>query len=78
MRRIPWSMTVIERTYMATYTVKLLAKEPVAQGTMAFHLERPAGFEFRAGQAFVELFVKDDGLRAGLSRATHTHRSAPR
>lgn len=37
---------------MATYTVKLLAKEPVAQGTMAFHLERPAGFEFRAGQAF--------------------------
>ena len=37
---------------MATYTVKLLAKQPVAQGTMAFHLERPAGFEFRAGQAF--------------------------
>lgn len=37
---------------MATYTVKLLAKEPVAQGTMAFHLERPAGFKFRAGQAF--------------------------
>ncbi|WP_404301693.1 ferredoxin--NADP reductase [Alicycliphilus denitrificans] len=37
---------------MATYTVRLLAKEPVAQGTMAFHLEKPAGFEFRAGQAF--------------------------
>lgn len=37
---------------MATYTVKLLAKQPVAQGTMAFHLEKPAGFEFRPGQAF--------------------------
>lgn len=37
---------------MATYTVKLLAKQPVALGTMAFHLEKPAGFEFRAGQAF--------------------------
>ena len=37
---------------MATYTVKLLAKQPVAQGTTAFHLEKPAGFEFRPGQAF--------------------------
>ena len=37
---------------MATYTVKLLAKQPVAQGTMAFHLEKPAGFEHRPGQAF--------------------------
>ncbi len=36
---------------MATHTVKLVARQPVAQGTMAFHLEKPAGFEFRAGQA---------------------------
>ena len=36
---------------MATHTVKLVARQPVAQGTMAFHLEKPAGFEFCAGQA---------------------------
>lgn len=30
--------------------VKLLKKETVATGTMAFHLEKPKGFEFRAGQ----------------------------
>jgi ferredoxin-NADP reductase len=30
--------------------VKLIKKETVADGTMAFHFERPAGFEYRAGQ----------------------------
>jgi ferredoxin-NADP reductase len=30
--------------------VKLIKKEEVANGTMAFHFEKPAGFEFRAGQ----------------------------
>jgi ferredoxin-NADP reductase len=30
--------------------VKLLKKEIVAEGTMAFHFEKPKGFEFRAGQ----------------------------
>ncbi|HWQ69682.1 MAG TPA: FAD-dependent oxidoreductase [Patescibacteria group bacterium] len=31
-------------------TVKLLEKETVANSTMAFHWEKPAGFEFTAGQ----------------------------
>lgn len=30
--------------------IKLLKKEEVANGTMAFHFEKPEGFEFRAGQ----------------------------
>lgn len=30
--------------------IKLLKIETVANGTMAFHFEKPAGFEFRAGQ----------------------------
>jgi len=30
--------------------VKLIKKEMVADGTMAFHFEKPAGVEFRAGQ----------------------------
>lgn len=30
--------------------VKLIKKEPIAEGTMAFHFAKPKGFEFRAGQ----------------------------
>lgn len=35
---------------MSTYNIKLLKKETVANDTMAFHWERPKGFEFTAGQ----------------------------
>lgn len=35
---------------MPKYNVKLTAKEDVANGTMAFHFEKPEGFTFRAGQ----------------------------
>lgn len=37
---------------MAVYNVKLLEKRQVADGTMEFVLEKPAGFEYRAGQFF--------------------------
>lgn len=30
--------------------VKLIKKETIADGTMAFHFSKPDGFEFRAGQ----------------------------
>jgi ferredoxin-NADP reductase len=33
------------------YTTKLLKKETVAEGTMAFRLEKPSGFEYKAGQS---------------------------
>ncbi|MGI0130426.1 MAG: FAD-dependent oxidoreductase [Thermoplasmata archaeon] len=33
------------------FTTSLRAREEVAEGTMAFHFDRPAGFSFRAGQA---------------------------
>jgi ferredoxin-NADP reductase len=32
------------------YTTKLIRKEEIAEGTMAFHFEKPEGFTFRAGQ----------------------------
>jgi ferredoxin-NADP reductase len=35
---------------MPKCNVKLLKKESVAEGTMAFHFEKPQGFEYRAGQ----------------------------
>ncbi len=33
-----------------TYESKLKAREEVAEGTMAFHFEKPAGFQFKPGQ----------------------------
>lgn len=35
---------------MPKYRTKLIKKEEVAEGTMAFHFVRPQGFEFKAGQ----------------------------
>jgi hypothetical protein len=35
---------------MATQTSKLVRREEVAEGTMAFHFEKPSGFKFEAGQ----------------------------
>jgi len=43
---------------VAAQSTRLARHEEVAEGTMAFHLERPAGFEFKAGQA-VELLLAD-------------------
>lgn len=33
------------------YSVKLLGRESVAEGTMAFHFEKPEGFQFTPGQS---------------------------
>jgi ferredoxin-NADP reductase len=35
---------------MADQSSKLMRQEEVAEGTMAFHFEKPSGFSFRAGQ----------------------------
>jgi ferredoxin-NADP reductase len=35
---------------MSTYTVKLLRREEVAEGTMSFYFEKPPSFQFKAGQ----------------------------
>lgn len=36
---------------MAKQTIHLLRSEEVAEGTMAFHFEKPAGFEYATGQS---------------------------
>lgn len=36
---------------MSSYEVRLVAREEVASGTMAFHFERPAWFSFEPGQS---------------------------
>jgi ferredoxin-NADP reductase len=33
-----------------TYKCRLKQREPIAEGTMAFHFEKPSGFVFKAGQ----------------------------
>lgn len=38
------------KSSMTTYQCKLKGREEVAEGTMAFHLEKPAGFQFKPGQ----------------------------
>jgi ferredoxin-NADP reductase len=43
---------------LAGYRVKLVEKRQVAEGTLAFSLEKPAGFEFKPGQA-AELMLLD-------------------
>src|SRR5215469_2478522 len=37
-------------TTILTHTTALRKREQIAEGTIAFHFEKPAGFEFRAGQ----------------------------
>lgn len=39
---------------MPKHIVKLKKREAVAEGTLAFHFDKPAGFEFKAGQ-FLEV-----------------------
>lgn len=43
---------------MPTYDVKLRDRELVAEGTMAFHFDKPSGFQFKAGQ-FIRLTLID-------------------
>ena len=41
---------VLITSQMAGQTSKLKRREEVAEGTMAFHFEKPPGFKFKAGQ----------------------------
>ncbi len=60
---------------MPIYNVKLTQKDTIANGTMAFHFEKPAGFEYRAGQ-FCDITLlnpsetDEEGNVRGFSLAT--------
>jgi ferredoxin-NADP reductase len=57
--------------------IKLLRREPVAEGTMAFYFEKPAGFSHEAGQnAMFTLIDPREEDAAGPTR-TFTIASAP-
>jgi ferredoxin-NADP reductase len=59
------------------HEVRLLRSEPVAEGTMAFYFDRPAGFEYQAGQnAQISLLDAKEFDGFGPTR-TFTFASAP-
>ncbi len=61
---------------MPSYELKLAGREPLAEGTLAFRLEKPPGFRFKAGQAIV-LELLDPPAQDGQKRRTFSLVSAP-
>ena len=55
---------------MSTQTVHLKSKTEVASGTVAFHLEKPAGFTFRPGQA-MDVILADAGEARNTGDGRH-------
>ncbi len=62
---------------MSTFEVRLQRREEVAQGTMAFHFEKPAGFRFKPGQAIDLVMPAGPGIDAGSDRHAFSIVSAP-
>lgn len=56
---------------MSTYESRLKGCEQVADGTFAFHFEKPSGFHFKPGQA-VDLVLPDPAPTSGQYVARHT------
>ena len=61
---------------MPTHLVKIVRREPIAEGTLAFRFEKPAGFAFKAGQAVV-LELPQPPAVEGQKRRTFSLVSAP-
>lgn len=62
---------------METFRIKLLRKQEVAERSMAFHFEKPEGFQFRAGQVIDLTLIDPPETDAAGSTRTFTLASAP-
>ncbi len=62
---------------MAAYETKLLRSEQIAEGTMAFHFEKPLGFEFVGGQSIDLTLIDLPQNDAGGSTRALSLASAP-
>jgi ferredoxin-NADP reductase len=62
---------------MTIHSAKLKGRDEVAEGTMAFHFEKPAGFEFKAGQALDLILPGPAGADAQANRHAFSLVSAP-
>jgi ferredoxin-NADP reductase len=66
-------MTTVDTTLGA----KLRERREIAEGTMAFHFEKPAGFSFKAGQAIDLVLPGDPGADAQSLRHAFSIVAAP-
>lgn len=62
---------------MPTFETAFLRSEELAEGTMAFHFARPAGFEFQAGQSINLELIDPPETDAKGNRRTFSVASAP-
>ena len=62
---------------MAAFESQLTGREEVAEGTMAFHFVKPAGFEFKAGQSMTVALVDPPQTDAKGNRRNFSIVSAP-
>lgn len=62
---------------MSTYRSTLLGREEIAAWTMAFHLAKPPGFTFKAGQAIDVVLSEQAGMDEGNARHTFSIVTAP-
>ena len=63
---------------MTTFATTLEAREEIAEGTMAFHLRKPSGFNFKPGQAIdVILTLEVSAPQDQSTRHTFSIVSAP-
>lgn len=60
-----------------SYDVRLLHKKQVAEGTMEFTMEKPAGFEYRAGQYGDMVLPASTGLTGDNNKHGFSFVSAP-
>src|SRR5260221_464113 len=67
-----------ERAPMAKYETTLTRSETVAEGTMAFHFAKPAGFKFTAGQSMNVSLIDPPETAAFLDELAALPRRNPR
>ncbi len=62
---------------MTAYEVTLKGREEIAEGTMAFHFEKPTGFSFKPGQAIDIILIDPPSTDAQSARHTFSLVNAP-
>lgn len=62
---------------MNTYDVRIEGRETIAEGTMAFHFEKPSGFSSKPGQAMDVVLIDPPTADAQNTRHTFSIVSAP-
>ena len=62
---------------MTTHAVQLKGRETIASDTMAFHFQKPTGFQFKAGQTIDLVLASPRSTDAAAARHTFSLVSAP-